>query len=186
MDLEEFKREIPIPQLAKFKLLKMSAEHFEDVASGKLQSRVAEECELHLEERVPNNLYEEQKISLPNCRIVGRVILDGSWRNADTKNIVAKFYGSYESRFVFQKDVDIALLRSLMDTKLYRDYLFSQIFPLAQTHMLDQLRLMGVNSNRKIGYDSATKRETTVTIPKNESKLKNKKSPVKLGNVAKK
>ncbi|TFW10032.1 hypothetical protein E4K72_02965 [Oxalobacteraceae bacterium OM1] len=153
MDPENAERALPIPQLARIRILSLKAEHNPMQGSDQLKAELNERFQVELEGRTSTRPTEQEAKTPPNCRINVRVFFSGRWLRQGEEKPVVQYDATYEGRFVFAKDVDVKEVDHLLRNKFYRDSLVAQVYPLAYTHMADQLRLMGLTSGRKIGFN---------------------------------
>lgn len=151
MDSKELESEIQLPQLARFRILELNLLHNPMSAAGKLESKVGEKFELVLEEKEQSS---EPSKGGSNCRILARVSFNGKWYKDGTTDLVISLSSRYESIFAFNTEIDVALIQELLTKKFYRDSLISQAYLLAHAHVKEQLKLMGLNSNRRLGFDT--------------------------------
>lgn len=174
MDIEkEIGPKIPLPQLTQFRLLSINAERHSMAAGEKLRCEVAEELTLRLEGK--SSSASENTTQL---RITASIKFDGTWRQTEVDVLVATFAAMYQGKFVFAAGTDVGEVENCMKGKFYRDYLAAQIYPLAQTHMIGELKTMGLNVNRRIGFDAESakfEKLPTPAIPK--KKAIRKKTP---------
>lgn len=139
------------PQLTRFNAVKISSERLLIASGMPIQSKVQEEIVLRVEADPEPG--EDIDPSGSKIRVLVFITFDGKWRKKESEEAVATFYATYRSSFTFKEDTSIELVRACASTKLYRDFLVAQAYPLAKSHMMSELRMMGINTPRDLGYD---------------------------------
>lgn len=139
-----------LPQLTAFRILEIDAKHYPKNNVEKVRSRSREKFNFDLEIANSESDGNEEK---PRTRITLIYSFDGEWRDASGEETIITIKSVYRGTFNFLESVDHNAIEILMGQDLYRITLASQLYPMAQTHIEAQLKLMGVNARRKPGLD---------------------------------
>lgn len=141
-----------VPQLVRFAATKVSFERTR-FDTPRIESRLKERFSIRLDLANPE---QAEPLSKPNLRVVVEIQIEGHWREKDTEESVAFFSGGYLAFFDFDQDKNPDHIQKCLTSKWYRDLLVAQAYPLAKSHMSTELRLLGLNAPRKLGFDVYT------------------------------
>jgi len=152
-----------VPQLTSFKAVKVSFERVLLAPAPGLSSALREELSVRLEQAIKGK--SETALDGPNLRIFVEIVLDSTWMKKTSEEIVANFSGKYRGLFEFKEKIDASRIQQCLKAQWYRDLLVAQVYPLAKTHMADEVRMMGINSKSPKGYDVYAGKFEPVDIP---------------------
>lgn len=170
-----------VPQLTRFSLLSFHGDHSPVEGRRNLESEVDEKFSIRLEQKTEEN----EGASIKRCRVSVQVHFSGRWRSDGVEKPVIQVDAVYNGRFDFKPDVDPAVINKMLGDTLYRYGLLSQVYPLAQKNLVEQLRLMNLNVRRRDGLDPAIM-DAEVEVVKQNELLPNEPDPKKrVGSPAK-
>lgn len=141
---------ITFPKLVRCRPVKLSVERKQRASGAQLESKIDENISLSLEEAITEG---DLPAEVPELRIIVNIKLAAIWREKATKNEVISFAADYEGLFHFRKGVTPDRIENFVNSKVYRDILIAQCYPVARAHMTSVLQSMGVNHKRDLGFD---------------------------------
>lgn len=140
-----------VPQLTRFSLLSFHGDHTPVEGRRSLESEVDEQFSVRLEQKAE----EKDGAVTKKWRVSVQVRFQGHWRSDGIEKPVIQVDAVYNGRFDYKPDADPAAINKLLGDTSYRYGLLSQVYPLAQQHLVEQLRLMNLTIRRRDGLDPA-------------------------------
>lgn len=124
--------------LARFVLIGLSGQN-DLVGTGAGRVDIRHENEIDLETIAPDH-------ETTYCRVVVRIRMKIFGRREKDESVAISVEGTYEGRFMVHPDVTIEALDAQAADDKFQYGLASQVYPLAATHLKDQLRMMGLTT----------------------------------------
>lgn len=134
------KKTVPdiLPKLGRFVLLGLNADNqLSGSGVGRIDLKRTEE--IILETIAPGE-------GTDYCRVVVRLNITVSGRREKDEQDIVRVDGVYEGRFSVQPGITIEMLDSIAGQEAFQYGLTAQIYPLAMSHLRDQLLLMGLTT----------------------------------------
>jgi len=153
--MESFKSAVGIedaifPKLARVRPRKLTVERHVPGSGTLLESKIDESITVGLEEAETEN---DVTSEAPKLRVTVDISFNATWREKATKRMVVTFSGDFEGIFFFPANTPVLEVDQFIRTKLYRDVLISQVYPVARSQMISTVQMVGVNAKRDIGFD---------------------------------
>lgn len=141
---------VTFPKLVRCRPKKINVERVHRGGGLQLESKIDENISLSLEQAASDDTSPEE---VPKLRIVVDIAFSAKWRDKASKNDVLSFEAIYEGIFHFTGDISPNEVEEFVQSKLYRDILISQCYPVTRTQMIATLQTMGINPKRDLGFD---------------------------------
>ncbi|MGK5034478.1 hypothetical protein [Janthinobacterium sp. LB3P118] len=151
MDIKYDIATTPIPQLNNFRVKSLHAQAAARPLIGKISAKLKEAVQLTIEAEDDESIGANPAGRL--IRIVATVKFDGRWSGIDDPNDFLLFVAEYGAIFVYNRGVALEVVERCMESDFYRKIISSQAYPLIQDNIKSQLKSMGLNSSRKLGFD---------------------------------